>query len=87
MVNVGYDNRLSEHLGVEQLGLLPLYKGTFEHVVSCHVPFWFSMYSIVCVSTAVVILSYTVLTLLWILECYLRRRNVAVRTPLTVALA
>ncbi|KAF1323897.1 hypothetical protein FI667_g10169, partial [Globisporangium splendens] len=26
MMNVGYDNRLSEHLGVEHLGLLPLYK-------------------------------------------------------------
>lgn len=27
MVNVGFDSRLSEHLGVEQLGLIPLYKG------------------------------------------------------------
>lgn len=37
MVNLGLDGRLSEHLGVEQLGLLPLYKGrvvAFECVSS-----------------------------------------------------
>jgi hypothetical protein len=27
MVNVGYDGKLSEHLGVQNLGLRPLYKG------------------------------------------------------------
>ncbi|DAZ97538.1 TPA: hypothetical protein N0F65_003024 [Lagenidium giganteum] len=50
MVNMGYDNRLSEHLPVEQLGLIPLYKA--------------------------MIVAYSTFTLLWILECFLRRRTV-----------
>ncbi|GAB9477437.1 hypothetical protein Gpo141_00014513, partial [Globisporangium polare] len=50
MVNVGFDSRLSEHLGVEQLGLIPLYK--------------------------VELFAYTLFTLLWVLECFLRKRNV-----------
>jgi len=27
MVNIGWDNELSEHLGIEQLGLVPSFKG------------------------------------------------------------
>lgn len=28
MVNVGYDDKLSEYLAVEDLGLIPLYQGS-----------------------------------------------------------
>lgn len=35
-MNVGYDNRLSEHLGVEDLGLIPLYQGVHSTVVLLH---------------------------------------------------
>ena len=54
MVNLDPNYRLAQHLGVEKLGLIPLYK--------------------------VLIVIYCVLTMLWILECYLRRRSVPVRS-------
>lgn len=31
MVNLGYDGALSEHLGVQELGLRPLYKGKLDN--------------------------------------------------------
>lgn len=36
MVNVGYDDRLSEHLAVEDLGLLPLYQGRYLRFAMAH---------------------------------------------------
>ncbi|KAJ8576595.1 hypothetical protein ON010_g2611 [Phytophthora cinnamomi] len=33
MVNLGYDGKLSEHLGVQELGLRPLYKGTHNYLI------------------------------------------------------
>ncbi|KAG3066630.1 hypothetical protein PI124_g22014 [Phytophthora idaei] len=51
MMNLGYDGMLSEHLGVEELGLRPLYKVLF--------------------------VLYLAAMVLWILECYFWRRNVA----------
>jgi hypothetical protein len=35
MVNVGFDDRLSEHLAVEDLGLLPLYQGVLVFSAGC----------------------------------------------------
>ncbi|TMW55685.1 hypothetical protein Poli38472_010567 [Pythium oligandrum] len=50
MVNVGFDQQLSEHLPVEDLGRIPLYKA--------------------------IIVIYSILTALWIIECFLRRKIV-----------
>lgn len=43
MVNLDYAKQLSEHLGVEKLGLIPLYKGDSAIcLVDCHAVYYCS---------------------------------------------
>lgn len=75
MVNLDYDKKLSEHLGVEKLGLIPLYKGT--RILAIAMVLVLLMGNFLNASALLVI--YGVGTLLWVAECLRRLRAVPVR--------